>query len=227
MTDELSKEEEKTDWYVVLGLDVGATEKDINKSFKKMSLIWHPDKNGGSEEAHSKFMKIKEAKLFLLDGKKRKMYDEKRAARRKTEALLAERNRTMGKRQRELRVELERREKEAINESFSSPSGGRGLGAGGEARVAAAKLDELRKKGEAERQRQSADWSVKSANAKSASAKKRSARSSGLSEAYGGREGDDEGLEERTLRVKWKTKKESHSDYTLDALFSKFGAVQS
>lgn len=133
----------------------------------------------------------------------------------------------MGRRQRELRVELERREKEAANESFSSPTGGRGLGAGGEARVAAAKLDELRKKGEAERQRQSADWSVKSANAKSASAKKRSARSSGLSGASGGDGDDDDGLEERTLRVKWKTKKESHSDYTLDALLSKFGAVQS
>lgn len=88
MADELSKEEEKTDWYVVLGVDVGASEKDINKAFKKMSLVWHPDKNGGSEEAHSRFMKIKEAKLFLLDGKKRKVYDETRAARRKTEALL-------------------------------------------------------------------------------------------------------------------------------------------
>lgn len=130
----------------------------------------------------------------------------------------------MGKRQRELRVELEKREKEAANGLSSPPFGaGRGgLGAGGEARVAAAKLDELRKKGEAERQRQSADWSVKSANAKSASAKKR--RSSGLSGASGG---DDDGLEERTLRVKWKTKKESHSDYTLDVLFTRFGVVQS
>lgn len=88
MADELSKEEEATDWYVVLGLDVGASEKDVNKAFKKMSLVWHPDKNGGSDEAHAKFMKIKEAKLFLLDGKKRGLYDQKRAARRKTEALL-------------------------------------------------------------------------------------------------------------------------------------------
>lgn len=136
----------------------------------------------------------------------------------------------MGKRQRELRVELERREKEAASgSSFSSPSSrAGGLGAGGEARVAAARLDELRKRGEAERQRQSADWSVKSANAKSASARKRSAPSSGLSGANGGGgDGDDDGLEERTLRVKWKTKKESHSDYTLDVLFSKFGVVQS
>lgn len=146
---------------------------------------------------------------------------------RPSQTSQAERNRTMGKRQRELRAELERREKEAANGPFSSPSGGGrggagggGLGAGGEARVAAAKLDELRKKGEAERQRQSADWSVKSA-----SAKKRSARSSGLPGAGDG--DDDDGLEERTLRVKWKSKKESHSDYTLDVLFSKFGVVQS
>eukprot|EP00752_Nemacystus_decipiens_P001411 g1395.t1 len=231
MADELSKEEEKTDWYGVLAVDVSATEKDINKSFKKLSLVWHPDKNGGSEEAHAKFMKIKEAKLFLLDGKKRKLYDQRRAARLKTEALLAERNRTMGKRQRELRAELERREKEAASGgTFSSPSGrggraggGGGLGAGGEARVAAAKLDELRKKGEAERQRQSADWSVKSA-----SAKKRSARSSGLPGAGGGDDEEDgDGLEQRTIRVKWKAKKESHSDYTLDVLFSRFGVVQS
>lgn len=89
--------------------------------------------------------------------------------------------------------------------------------------MAAAKLDELRKRGEAERQRQSADWSVKSA-----SAKKRARASAGLSGAggNGGGGGDDDGLE-RTLRVKWNAKKESHSDYTLDMLFSKFGAVQS
>lgn len=91
MADELSKEEEKTDWYAVLGLEVTASEKAINKSFKKMSLVWHPDKNGGSEEAHAKFMKIKEAKLFLLDAKKRKLYDQRRAARHKTEALLVSR----------------------------------------------------------------------------------------------------------------------------------------
>ncbi len=92
MADELSKEEEKTDWYAVLGLEVTASEKAINKAFKKMSLVWHPDKNGGSEEAHAKFMKIKEAKLFLLDAKKRKLYDERRAARLKTEALLVSRH---------------------------------------------------------------------------------------------------------------------------------------
>lgn len=87
---ELTKEEEKMDWYGVLGLGVGGgtDESVINKAFKKLSLRWHPDKNGGSQEAHDMFMKVKEAKDFLLDSKKRKAYDEKRAARHKMESLL-------------------------------------------------------------------------------------------------------------------------------------------
>lgn len=88
MADELTKEEEKMDWYGVLGLSAGAEETAISKAFKKMSLKWHPDKNAGSQEAHDMFMRIKEAKLFLLDGKKRNLYDEKRAARHKMESLL-------------------------------------------------------------------------------------------------------------------------------------------
>lgn len=88
MTEELTKDEEKTDWYGVLGVAVGAEENAISKAFKKMSLRWHPDKNGGSQEAHDMFMRVKEAKLFLMDSKKRKLYDERRAARHKMESLL-------------------------------------------------------------------------------------------------------------------------------------------
>ena len=88
MAVELTKEEERGNWYEVLGLQVGATESEISKAFKSLSLKWHPDKNGGSQEAHDKFMTIKEAKLFLLDTKKKKLYDEKLAARRRTESLM-------------------------------------------------------------------------------------------------------------------------------------------
>lgn len=88
MADELTNDEEKTDWYGVLGIGVGVDENAISKAFKKMSLRWHPDKNGGSQEAHDMFMRVKEAKLLLMDSKKRKLYDEKRAARHKMESLL-------------------------------------------------------------------------------------------------------------------------------------------
>lgn len=88
MAAELTKEEETTNWYSVLGLHSGADDAAISKSFKKLSLKWHPDKNQGSKEAQEKFMRIKEAKLFLLDSKKRKVYDEKRNARLQAEAQL-------------------------------------------------------------------------------------------------------------------------------------------
>ncbi|CAN0218756.1 unnamed protein product [Laminaria digitata] len=123
----------------------------------------------------------------------------------------------MGQRRREVREELERRENEVVNGSSSN-----GLGAGGEARIAAAKLDELRKQGDAKREEQSRARSAAWDLARD-SAKKRRA-SPGLS-GSAATENDD--LEERTVRVKWSTKKESHSDHTLDVLFSRFGEVES
>lgn len=85
---ELTKEEEQTDWYDVLGLEVDVDDGAITKAFKKLSLKWHPDKNQGSKAAHEMFMRVKEAKNFLLDVKKRRTYDEKRAERRRMETLL-------------------------------------------------------------------------------------------------------------------------------------------
>lgn len=85
---ELTKEEEKVDWYGVLGLDIAADDGAISKAFKKLSLKWHPDKNQGSQDAHDMFMRVKEAKNFLLDAKKRKIYDDKRVERLRMESLL-------------------------------------------------------------------------------------------------------------------------------------------
>lgn len=88
MAVELTKEEETADWYSVLGLEPTADDAAISKAFKKLSLKWHPDKNQGSKDAQEMFMRVKEAKIFLLDSKKRKVYDEKRNARLQAEAQL-------------------------------------------------------------------------------------------------------------------------------------------
>ena len=54
-------------YYEVLGVNVGATQDEIKKSFRNLALKYHPDKNGNSEESRQKFMKIVEAYAVLSD----------------------------------------------------------------------------------------------------------------------------------------------------------------
>ena len=49
------------DPYAILDLDTMADEKQIKKQYRKMSLIWHPDKNPGNPQALSKFISITKA----------------------------------------------------------------------------------------------------------------------------------------------------------------------
>ncbi|EMD33970.1 hypothetical protein CERSUDRAFT_117491 [Gelatoporia subvermispora B] len=65
-----------TDYYKLLGVDKNASEEDIKKAYKKMALKWHPDRNGGSEDASKKFKQISEAFEVLNDKQKRAIYDQ-------------------------------------------------------------------------------------------------------------------------------------------------------
>lgn len=47
----------------LLGLEIGASNEDIKKAFRKKSLIYHPDRNGGNAEM---FQRLVEAKERLL-----------------------------------------------------------------------------------------------------------------------------------------------------------------
>ncbi|KAG2112153.1 hypothetical protein BD769DRAFT_1689959 [Suillus cothurnatus] len=64
------------DYYKVLGVPRDAGEDEIKKAYKKMALKWHPDRNGGSEEASKKFKEISEAFEVLSDKDKRTIYDQ-------------------------------------------------------------------------------------------------------------------------------------------------------
>ncbi|KAG5636398.1 hypothetical protein H0H81_008172 [Sphagnurus paluster] len=65
-----------TDYYKLLGIDKSATDDEIKKAYKKMALKWHPDRNGGSEEANKKFKEVSEAFEVLSDSNKRAVYDQ-------------------------------------------------------------------------------------------------------------------------------------------------------
>jgi phage-related minor tail protein len=49
----------------VLGVRAGATEAEINTAYKRMAMVWHPDRPGGSAE---KMKDINQAREILLQG---------------------------------------------------------------------------------------------------------------------------------------------------------------
>ena len=62
-------------YYKLLGLTKNSSEKDIKKSYRKLALQYHPDKNPNNKEAEEIFKKIAEAYQVLSDKNKRADYD--------------------------------------------------------------------------------------------------------------------------------------------------------
>ena len=64
------------DYYKILNIEKNASEDEIKKSYKKMAIKWHPDKNPeNKEEAEAKFKEISEAYQVLSDPQKKELYD--------------------------------------------------------------------------------------------------------------------------------------------------------
>ncbi len=63
------------DYYKILGVDEGASEQDIKKSFRKLAKEYHPDRNQGDAKKEKRFKEISEAYETLSDKKKRSEYD--------------------------------------------------------------------------------------------------------------------------------------------------------
>ena len=61
--------------YETLGIDKTATQEEIKKAYRKLSLEMHPDRNNGSDESTEQFKKISKAYETLCDEDKRKNYD--------------------------------------------------------------------------------------------------------------------------------------------------------
>jgi len=65
------------DFYNTLKVAKTASQEEIKKSYKKLSKVYHPDKNPNDSVAEDKFKAIAEAYDTLGDPKKRKKYDAK------------------------------------------------------------------------------------------------------------------------------------------------------
>lgn len=64
------------DYYQVLGLKKGASDKEIKSAYRKLARKYHPDLNQNDAEAKKKFQQINEANEVLSDPVKRKKYDQ-------------------------------------------------------------------------------------------------------------------------------------------------------
>ncbi|KFF24887.1 J domain-containing protein [Chryseobacterium vrystaatense] len=64
------------DYYYFLGISPDASEEDIKKAYRKLSLKYHPDKNDNDDFFAARFREIQEAYEILSDSGRRRTYDQ-------------------------------------------------------------------------------------------------------------------------------------------------------
>jgi len=67
---------QKEDYYNILNVKKNASDIEIKKSYRKLAMKYHPDRNQNDKKAEEKFKQISEAYEILSDNKKRKAYDQ-------------------------------------------------------------------------------------------------------------------------------------------------------
>ncbi len=65
----------KRDYYDILGVSKNASADDIKKSYRKLAMQYHPDRNPGDKASEAKFKEATEAYEILKDDQKKAAYD--------------------------------------------------------------------------------------------------------------------------------------------------------
>lgn len=63
------------DYYAILEISRNANSTEIRAAYKRMAMLYHPDRNAGDKEAEEKFKLINEAYHVLSDPLKKSRYD--------------------------------------------------------------------------------------------------------------------------------------------------------
>ena len=66
----------KRDYYEILGVGKSSSADEIKKSYRKLAMQYHPDKNPGDKAAEEKFKEAAEAYEVLSDPSKKQRYDQ-------------------------------------------------------------------------------------------------------------------------------------------------------
>jgi len=66
----------KRDYYEILGVSRNASADEIKKSYRKLAMQFHPDRNPGNKESEAKFKEATEAYEVLKDDQKKSAYDQ-------------------------------------------------------------------------------------------------------------------------------------------------------
>ena len=67
------------DYYAILGVPSGASQKEITTAYRKLARQFHPDANPGDTAAEERFKAISAAYDVVGDETRRKEYDQVRA----------------------------------------------------------------------------------------------------------------------------------------------------
>jgi len=71
---------QQKDYYDILGLEKDASQKQIRDAYRRLALMYHPDRNRDSPDAAARMKEINESYAVLSDPKKKQEYDMLRQA---------------------------------------------------------------------------------------------------------------------------------------------------